>query len=126
MTIARISDGTSNTLLASEKWVSPTYYGGPREDSSWKSGDDFGWADGWDYDGLRSCIFPPVSDGANIVEPADSTSPVKENFQFGSAHPSGINALFADGSVDSINYDIDVEVFNKLGHREDGDVAVRE
>jgi prepilin-type processing-associated H-X9-DG protein len=126
MTIARISDGTSNTLLASEKWVSPTYYGGPREDSAWRPGDDFGWADGWDYDALRSCMFAPLSDGASIIEPPDNSSPVKENFQFGSAHPGGINTLFADGSVSSINYEVDVETFNRLGHREDGEVVTRE
>jgi prepilin-type N-terminal cleavage/methylation domain-containing protein len=124
MTMARITDGTSNTLLTSEKWVHQNYYSGPRTGSVWKSGDDFGWADGWDYDSLRSCIFVPKSDGEGL-EPPDSTEIVAENFQFGSAHPGGINGLNADGSVASIEYDIDVEVFNRLGHREDGEVLVR-
>ena len=38
----------------------------------------------------------------------------------GSAHAAGINAVFADGSVASISYDVDPETFNCLGHREDG------
>jgi prepilin-type processing-associated H-X9-DG protein len=127
MTMARISDGTSNTLLASEKWVSQNYANGPPDTSPqhpWKSGDDFGWADGWDYDSLRSCMFPPQSDGTGDEPKAVAAgSPVKENFQFGSAHPGGINTLFADGSVSTANYDIDVEAFNRLGHREDGEVV---
>lgn len=38
-------------------------------------------------------------------------------FHFGSAHPGGINTVFADGSVHSIPYDIDLNVFNALGTR---------
>jgi prepilin-type processing-associated H-X9-DG protein len=37
--------------------------------------------------------------------------------QFGSPHTSGINAAFADGSVHSISFDVDVLVFNSLGTR---------
>jgi prepilin-type processing-associated H-X9-DG protein len=36
---------------------------------------------------------------------------------FGSPHPGGINAVYADGSVHSISYDVNVEVFNALGSR---------
>jgi prepilin-type N-terminal cleavage/methylation domain-containing protein/prepilin-type processing-associated H-X9-DG protein len=124
MTMARISDGTSNTLLASEKWVSSIYANGPPEPPHvWKSGDDFGWADGWDYDSLRSCMLAPRSDG----EGNEVNASVRENLQFGSAHPGGINTLFADGSVSSVGYDIDIESFNRLGHRDDGEtVTTRE
>jgi prepilin-type processing-associated H-X9-DG protein len=38
----------------------------------------------------------------------------------GSAHQAGINAVFADGSVTMIGYDIAPEIFNCLGHRADG------
>ena len=122
MTMARITDGTSNTLLASEKWVHSSYAEGPREGSLWKDGDDFGWADGWDYDGMRSCMLVPHSDGDG-VEPSNVSGYVRENLQFGSAHPSGINTLRVDGSVNSVSYDVDVEAFNLLAHREDGEVV---
>ena len=49
-----------------------------------------------------------------------STGPVGGVYnvlQFGSAHTGGINGVFADGSVRSINFDIDVVVFNSLGTR---------
>jgi hypothetical protein len=42
---------------------------------------------------------------------------------FGSAHSSGINAAFGDNSVHTISYDIDRNVFNKLGNRSDGQVV---
>ncbi|MDZ4659443.1 MAG: DUF1559 domain-containing protein [Bythopirellula sp.] len=130
MTIPRIADGTSNTLLASEKWVSQIYSGGPPDTSPqhpWKSGDDFGWADGWDYDSLRSCMFAPQNDGnGDEAKALSANSSVKENFQFGSAHPGGINTLFADGSVRSLGYDVNVETFNLLGHREDGQTVPTE
>lgn len=123
MTMARISDGTSNTMLASEKWVNQNFYQGPAApDHILKSGDDYGWADGWDYDSLRSTMFVPRSDG-DMEEPSVHT----ENYLFGSAHPGGINTLFADGSVSTLGYDVDIETFNRLGHREDGEtVTTRE
>ena len=39
---------------------------------------------------------------------------------FGSAHPAGINAVFADGSVHNIKFGLDPDVFNALGHMDDG------
>jgi prepilin-type processing-associated H-X9-DG protein len=39
---------------------------------------------------------------------------------FGSAHPAGINMVFADGSVHHVKYGIDMQVFNALGNMNDG------
>jgi prepilin-type processing-associated H-X9-DG protein len=36
---------------------------------------------------------------------------------FGSAHPTGVNSVFADGSVHQISYDVDGILFNNLGTR---------
>ena len=35
----------------------------------------------------------------------------------GSPHPGGFNAVFADGSVHTINFDVEVVVLNALGTR---------
>jgi prepilin-type processing-associated H-X9-DG protein len=40
--------------------------------------------------------------------------------QFGSSHPSSLNAVFADGSVHLIAYTIDSAVFALLGSRANG------
>jgi prepilin-type processing-associated H-X9-DG protein len=42
---------------------------------------------------------------------------------FGSAHPTGINSVFADGSVHQISYDVDGILFNNLGTRNGDDLV---
>ncbi len=86
---------------------------------SGSSSDDTGWTDGWDPDIMRSTGVPPQQDGttdAMMSEYATGEWPYWE-FHFGSAHPGGFNCVFADGSVHTISYDIDLEVFNALGTR---------
>jgi prepilin-type processing-associated H-X9-DG protein len=41
---------------------------------------------------------------------------------FGSAHHGAFNAAFADGSVRSIAYSINLKVFGYLGNKSDGQV----
>lgn len=105
----QITDGSSNTIVLSEKRLSPSLY----QTGDWH--DDKGWSGGWDTDGLRStaCEIGPdeeTNDGAVA------------GYRFGSAHASGMNAGYADGSTHFLNYEIDAMVFNSLGHRSDGDV----
>ena len=106
VSVNHIADGTSNTLVISEKKLSPSLY----EVGAWH--DDRGWTDGWDPDTLRSSVCPPGMD--------DEVDHSAEAYKFGSAHPAGMIAGFADGSVRPIRYDIDIETFNYLGHRADG------
>lgn len=88
--------------------------------------DDRGWADGFDADIMRSTCFQPIPDTdpqgfgtlARYFDDDPNTSFAGFNvFHFGSAHTNGINGVFADGSVHTISYDIDVVVFNALGSR---------
>ena len=86
--------------------------------------DNAGWAEGWDYDNLRSTIYPIEADGEELN--LASNLHHKLHYQFGSAHSGGMNALFGDGSVQFISYDIDRENFNRYGHRHDGEVITSE
>ncbi len=104
----QIIDGSSNTLVIGEKRMQPTKY----DTGDWN--DDRGWTGGWDPDGLRSTI---CQIGADVI--TQSPEPEVLGYRFGSAHSSGMNAGFADGSVHAISYDIDLEMFNRLGHRSD-------
>jgi prepilin-type processing-associated H-X9-DG protein len=115
VTFSKIPDGTTKTLLVSEKRVPPSRYE-PSLDTMIVS-DDKGWADGWDYDNLRSTMFPLEQDGE--VKDVSVFAPI--HYQFGSAHSGGVNAIFADGSVTTISYEVDRENFNRLGHRHDGE-----
>lgn len=117
MTFSKITDGASKTLLVSEKWVHSSQNGGIKGFTA----DDKGWADGWDFDSLRSTLIKPRSDGEDPPQAVnDPNQP--GNYPLGSAHSGGINVVFADSSVGFLSYDIDLETLNRLGNRLDGEV----
>jgi hypothetical protein len=124
MTFAKITDGASKTLLASEKWIYPGWY-----DEGGGSGDNFGWADGYDCDTIRSALYPirPDSEGVPIAiiqnssDKNDGGCGRPSNMSFGSAHSGGINCLNGDGSVRTVAYGIEQEVFNRYANRSDGE-----
>jgi prepilin-type N-terminal cleavage/methylation domain-containing protein/prepilin-type processing-associated H-X9-DG protein len=106
--IARISDGTSNTMLIGEKALNSTRYGGG------DGNDNQGYWRGIDSDILGG-IYTPVSPemGLPYTPQQDKNYPGTYNYSgpfslFGSAHPSGFNAAFCDGSVRTIRYSVDV------------------
>ena len=41
-------------------------------------------------------------------------------YGFGSVHPGGLNFVFCDGSVQLVSYDIEGEIHQRLGTRDDG------
>ncbi|MCS6897040.1 MAG: DUF1559 domain-containing protein [Nitrospira sp.] len=107
-TVGTIPDGTSNTLLVSEKQLHPQRY----MTGDWH--DDCGWADGWDPDVVRYTGFQPNHD--NLYGNQGGW----DGYRFGSAHPNGMNALFGDGSVRFLRYSVNLSVFNAIGGRDDG------
>jgi prepilin-type N-terminal cleavage/methylation domain-containing protein len=110
LTFASITDGTSNTILAAEKYVPLSQ----RQGGSW--GDNTGYWCGWGWDSVRFGLQPPSPDAQN-----DSGVVGTYNF-FGSAHTAGINAVMADGSVHMINFSISNNTFQLLCNRMDGQV----
>lgn len=104
ITVHSIIDGTSNTLVVSEKRLDKNNY----VNGDWH--DDQGWIDGWDPDTMRYGAFRPERDKAGGVS----------GYEFGSAHSNGINGLFSDGSVRLISYSVDPTQFNWMTDRMDG------
>lgn len=106
--IADMRDGTSTTLLVAEKRLN-LYYAGVTV----RGDDNEGYTGGNDWDSMRSANIPPAP---------DTNQPTTENgfAEFGSSHRSGMNVLFADGSVKHVAYAIDQTVFQRLGTRSDG------
>ena len=102
-------------MMIGEKYIRQDLYGGGC------SSDDAGWTDGWDPDVMRSTGIPPLQDSSldKLTDP-NAQPPMGTawwEFHFGSAHSGGFNCVFADGSVHTISYDIDLKVFNALGTR---------
>jgi hypothetical protein len=106
---ARITDGTSNTAVVTEKRIDPNTY-----DTGSGPPDDRGWSDGWDYDTMRLAVCVPYPDSGSVREFTNTP---------GAAHTGVFNTGFADGSVHALSYDIEVEMFNNLAHRSDGNVV---
>ena len=109
---SQITDGTSKTMMISEKFLRTDLYDG----GSWS--DDRGWSDGWDPDTMRSTCIPPRADSdANTLTPGTGGAEGKADvFFFGSAHPGGFNAVMVDASVQTINYNVDPQVFDYYGN----------
>jgi len=105
-----ITDGLSNTMAIGEKRLYTNRY----EIGDWH--DDIGWTDGWDPDIMRYTGYPPGPD----LEQPKGREPAGFGYHFGASHPGIFNAVFADAHVTSIDYDIELVVFNALGDREDG------
>jgi prepilin-type N-terminal cleavage/methylation domain-containing protein/prepilin-type processing-associated H-X9-DG protein len=122
VSIAKIADGTSKTFVLGEKYVrNDLYEGGSKSD-------DKGWIDGWDPDAIRSTCFSPYQDGDGYqFPPLNATGDLfgkdRDVYYFGSAHSGGFNGAFADGSVRTLSYDIDVVLFNSLGTRAGGETV---
>jgi prepilin-type processing-associated H-X9-DG protein len=123
---AGIPDGTSNTLLVGEKWLRPDQYTG----GAWN--DDHNLASALDPDHMRIGDMAPVPDTNGGVAPNVNNQccdwprdpPTRQpaprlGGRFGSAHPGGINALFADGSVRVIPYTISDDLMRRLCDRRD-------
>ena len=113
-TFADITDGTSNTYLAGEKYVFP-------ESSPTDWGESWNMYVGYDDDICRwtgTIDDVPVSDFVPRQEELGYYS--LRWHMFGSAHAGGCNFVLCDGSVRLISYLIDAEVHRRLGNRMDG------
>jgi prepilin-type N-terminal cleavage/methylation domain-containing protein/prepilin-type processing-associated H-X9-DG protein len=126
-----VVDGLSNSIMAAEKAL-------PTERQGSDGGDNENWNNaGWDEDVIR-WHFPPKFDGdptnwqycANCTATSNGTPTNDPNTPgastmwrryFGSAHSSGINAVFGDGSVHHIRYGVDPVTFMRLCVIDDGD-----
>jgi prepilin-type N-terminal cleavage/methylation domain-containing protein/prepilin-type processing-associated H-X9-DG protein len=110
--LSAITDGTSNTIMYGEKYICRNLY---REGRDY--GDNEMQYGGFNNDNHRSThpIWPYRQDRNNVISVGS----------FGSAHSSGGNFAFCDGSVATLAYAIDPPLFRYLGNRLDGQTVER-
>ncbi len=113
--IRDITDGTSNTYLAGEKYLSPDAY-----ETGTDSSDNETLYAGYDRDTI---IYTRERSDS---KPLPDTPGYGNHFGFGSAHAGGFNVVFCDGSVDTMRFEMDLTLNRRLGVRNDGETIAME
>jgi prepilin-type N-terminal cleavage/methylation domain-containing protein len=119
--IKHITDGTSNTYLCGEKFLSPDNY-----DNGWDESDNETWCTGYNNDNYRSGTYRPASD-CSVSECPDihtdsgaGQGPKISNTIFGSAHPAVWYVAYCDGHVEGLTFDVELVVHQSAANRFDG------
>lgn len=137
--VAQIVDGTSKTILVGEKHLSPRFYlqgyGDPEDSYKHNDGDNGAMYLGYDWDNTRfpsgsysnngqpQGMLPSQDTDQDGFYPIGAPAPKQGDNQkgYGSPHPGGVNIAFCDGSVQTIELEIDPLVWNDYGGRRDSD-----
>jgi prepilin-type N-terminal cleavage/methylation domain-containing protein len=106
-----ITDGTAQTYMVGEKYLTPSRYLGEQQDF----GDDQSC---WAGDDLDVGRFAD-----DTLRPLPDQPGLPDFFRFGSAHAGGFQMSFCDASVQIVSYDIDPVTHERLGGRRDGEVV---
>jgi prepilin-type processing-associated H-X9-DG protein len=128
VTLQQVTDGSSNTYMVGEKALTSTNY---------ETGDDAGdnetWCTGFNNDNFRktakdaygslTALVPLLDAPEYPTSSIDAGGNQRGQEGFGSAHAGGVNMAYCDGSIHTVNYDIDWQIHRDLGDRADGNVT---
>lgn len=141
LTIERIKDGSSNTLMVGEKALNESAFGS-------EGGDNERYTNaGWDEDVIRYGVYydagndtsipmPPISDNDAPKRESDGSWTLSQKIPlfangkfsqwhgyFGSSHTGGTNFVMGDGSVHFVPTTVDGQVMRRLSLADDGEVV---
>jgi choice-of-anchor C domain-containing protein len=111
--LSDVTDGSSTTILLGEKSLHFTRLGN-------EVGDSLGWAVGCDVNIVRTGELAPSRDYTLPCGPGNTDEHGCSQARFGAEHPSSFNVLYADGSVRSLKYGVDLTTFRNLITRAEG------
>ena len=118
--LRQIEDGTSNTIMIGEKYVNRQFYDNDAGYTINSCSDNNPAFNGYDWDNIRwtnrDDAYIPQQDSAGDG-PLDDLGCSR---RFGSVHVAGFYAVYCDGHVSIISYDIDPLEYQLLGMRSDG------
>jgi prepilin-type N-terminal cleavage/methylation domain-containing protein/prepilin-type processing-associated H-X9-DG protein len=109
-------DGLSNTYLAGEKYVDANNI-----KTGLDLGDDQGPFVSDERDNVRWGAYSSSSN--DYLDPRRDRAGLDDSWSFGSAHPTGFNMAFCDGSVKHVSYTISETLHRRLCNRRDGKIA---
>jgi prepilin-type N-terminal cleavage/methylation domain-containing protein/prepilin-type processing-associated H-X9-DG protein len=114
--MARVTDGTSNTMMVAEmSWLSPLY--GTRYRSWVRGGDEYAGVVAGRPSFVVSCrnVTNPINGifSANLIVPYN-------DIPFGSMHPGGMNVCMGDGSVQFVSQNLSMMAYRALASRDEG------
>jgi prepilin-type N-terminal cleavage/methylation domain-containing protein/prepilin-type processing-associated H-X9-DG protein len=118
---AEVSDGTSNSVIAAEKHL-------PLKRHGTDGGDNERWNNaGWDECVIRYHFVPrpdndpklPVT--GSVSNPNDGSNVWRR--YFGSSHPGGVNAVFGDGAVKLVAFNVDAIAWMRACVIDDGEAS---
>jgi prepilin-type processing-associated H-X9-DG protein len=107
--VPQILDGTSHTIMLGEKYLIAGHY---LDGVSWTDIENL-------YIGYDDDYSKTTDQSIPGAEYRRDTHNFDQFWAFGSAHSSVANFVFCDGSVHSIDYDIEPIVYRSLGFRDD-------
>jgi prepilin-type N-terminal cleavage/methylation domain-containing protein len=105
ITVAQVTDGTSNMYMLGEKYLTPDYYANGLD-----GGDNESMYNAYNVDTGRVTGYPPLQDRPSYAD----------YVRFGSAHDNAFAMSFCDGSVQWMSCSIDAKTHKCLGNRQDG------
>jgi prepilin-type processing-associated H-X9-DG protein len=125
VSLRSITDGASKTYLIGEKYVKTKDYA-----TGTSSGDNESLYAGYCTDLHRFAgVYENVKLGmspyaAPLNDHAEPALAIPGEYRFGSAHSSGCNMAYCDGSVQLVSYEVSPEVHFRAGHRADDGVSL--